>query len=292
MSNIIPVAAELSVGKQKAAYEESIKMYALGVMFGWQSYFFKAAALWNIRENKWHLIEGLEWAAFCEQRLQISARHVNRLLSIGKIVKQYIKEVGEEGPLPYITQKQIATSFEPFFKQYRTLDFNFIYGLSRDFDTFRDFVESDSQTSEGDIKKLIAGYNGKPRPKELAAGGYTSQQTLFGIHDKLVEAGYQYRNGRWEDDEGNEITLDEMGEFVDADAGMLVFTETDSLLDETIEEALKRINRTAIFFSAYRRKHRSPEFKKTVTEKHRELARKVKDLLAIVGAMVDNEEKN
>ncbi len=295
MSNIIPtLSAPLSEAKQKSLYDESVNMYTVGVMFGWQSNFFKAAALWNIKEHRWFTHGGVvTWGEFVAT-LGLTIQHANRLASVGKMIKSYIKEVGENGELPYITQKQIGIAFGNFFKRGQSVTLEFLCSLSRDFNTFRNFIEAEgNDIREAEIKKMIDGYRGTPKPKELQSLGYDSQQTLFGMHEKMLAAGYLWdKHGHYTHPDGTRLTYTELAEFVDEETGMLIFKESSVILDRTADELSKTMLRLFDFYAALTKKHHSPAFKKLVAEKHSEVKQKAKDLYALAAAMTDNEEKN
>lgn len=211
-----------------------------------------------------------------------------RYKSIGDAM---VKFCGEEENADFVfTRSNIKEHFGESLKNSTT-----IHGLAaaaNDVIQFRNYLNGGSDISTSNALKLIGGDN-STKPKELTEGGYDSQSSLFGMHDAILKAGYLWDtvSGGYTDKDGVPMTLDEMGEFVDDESGMLIFRETEKVLDKSSAELIKTINRVSIFFQAYNKKHHSPEFKKLVKERHREVSTKAKDLLAYVGAMLEGDDE-
>lgn len=211
-----------------------------------------------------------------------------RYKAIGEAMTKFC---GEEDNAEFIfTRANIKEHFGESLKASTTI--RGLAAAANDAIQFRNYLNGESDISASTALKLVGGDN-STKPKELGEGGYDSQASLFGMHDAILKAGYIWdkERGGYTHEDGTPMSLDEMGEFVDDETGMLIFRETEKVLDKTSSDLVKTIERVSIFFQAYNKKHHSPEFKKLVKERHREVSSKAKDLLAYVGAMLEGDDE-
>lgn len=297
MANIIEIPEEQRVvplpkaTEEKKIYNDSLNMISAGVAFGKLRALVMAGALHNIHGKALWRLEGVKKHEEWLTSLGIDARTDRRYRQIADGMKKLIAErTGTELNESFIfTSKLIQQHFGESIK--RDLTVLKLAEASRDIQQFENYLNNDqSGISASTALKLVGGDN-SAKPKELSEGGYESQ-TLFGMHDAILKAGYLWdkERGGYTDKDGNPMTLDEMGEFVDDETGMLIFRETEKVLDKTSSDLVKTIERVSIFFQAYNKKHHSPEFKKLVKDRHREVSTKAKDLLAYVGAMLEGDD--
>jgi hypothetical protein len=114
------------------------------------------------------------------------------------------------------------------------------------------------------------------------------ENTLFSLHDKITNAGYNWNknSGKFHKPDGEEMSDSELSEFVDDKVGLKLFDETKKVLEPARKDVKIKIDQFKKYYLAYAAKHHSPKFKQKVAELHKELEEEALGILHEISTML------
>jgi hypothetical protein len=264
--------------KERHIYNESQSMYGHGIQAGWVEKLFKAAALHNIHEGNLHRIDNLSWPEYL-QKIGLSDRTGRFYLQIAGRMKQMccksLRAAGEKNPeWEFVfNQRLIKDTFGKFFENGHRITIADLGHHARNLQEFENYLDGKSELTDKDVVKLLAPAKSE-EAKDQEDASTKKQDSLFEVHDKILAAGYKWNKEtrRYENPDGTPMTPEQLGEFVDEETGLRIFTSVESVIDAAEDQILSLIEEQSIFLRGFSAVKQSPEIKKKIEASFKDLS--------------------
>jgi hypothetical protein len=244
----------------------------------------EAVTLYQIRKYKLHLSIRLSWSQF-QKVYEYAKGTVDRYVHAGKFIEDWVtdryKPTGNDPLL--ITEEMVSEFVHDRQLNGRSVSLRGITDEIKERNAFLTYLTTGGGLSEAEFAKRMKlpkppTHKSKPsEPQELPRleniipFRQSYNDDLFATHDRIINAGYTYDgNGRYLNQDNEYISVEELSEFTDEKAGMMIFDDAHEVLTPALKELLARIERHRVFYLAYSNKNPSPKFRELAEERHKE----------------------
>lgn len=285
MSDIIQLQEPAGIVSQ--AEVETLRLEHLLIQGKWAAAILQIAVLYNYKHHEVFKKDHATWNAFLQSR-KINERTARHHLSIAEaMVKLVNKATGPGSDKFLFTADNLTTTFEPYFKKSHKISITELGKRATNLQLFINYLEGNSDLKNGQAVGLL---ECKAQDETEPAPAVASKAKRTSMHDRILGAGYKYKSGKYlNPDTHEEITTEELAEFVDDETGMMLPNEVKLVLESAKEEVNERRETLLRFFKAYRHKRRSPEFQKVIDDTIADIQRKA-DELAFLATTVTQED--
>lgn len=254
----VQVALDTSEGRRQQMLRDSQKMYANGIMLGWKSNLYKAAAIHNVKMNKLHEIEGLTWDKYLEA-IGLPLRSAQRFERIAKRIGQMVctNNGTTVGPA-FITQKDINDTFAPFFSSGIDLTLRGLSDASANLDNFISYLNGDDSKEKLTVKYLESNNERSEEDEQKEALRERVANEMREEHNTVMriragEKGYKWdaKKNRFLTPEGKDLDESQLSELVDESDGMKVWGTLSKKLAHTAADVYRTIETEGHQFSLF-----------------------------------------